>query len=215
MARKLVIIPIIHSEAEMGSLNTAITEVLDEAFGKDSRDEHRKQVLTFWDNISALTQKILKAVDPSSIVLYQDGMPAGGEVGRRLVEEGVKDHIPNHRILQSLIEAGARLEKTENPTFLKQEYGILREILCAESGEKRESLAAHYQARLGQLTQDRDVYIGRQIDETLKDGETGIVFIGASHDIGSHLPRTIRVYVRNKDTDVELLEWLKSIETGG
>ena len=49
MTRRLMLIPIVHSEKEMGSLKSDISEMIDRKFGKEKRDQHRKDVALFWD----------------------------------------------------------------------------------------------------------------------------------------------------------------------
>ena len=48
------------------------------------------------------------------------------------------------------------------------------------------------------MLKERDGYIARRIDETLREGESGVLFIGAYHDIASKLPEDIHV-VQVKD----------------
>ncbi|MEK6689720.1 MAG: hypothetical protein AABY78_00280, partial [Nitrospirota bacterium] len=50
------------------------------------------------------------------------------------------------------------------------------------------------------LLNKRDNYIAERIDETLNYGETGIIFIGAYHNIKEKLPKDIQI-TEIKDAD--------------
>jgi hypothetical protein len=43
------------------------------------------------------------------------------------------------------------------------------------------------------LLRQRDEYIAQRIDRALQEGETGILFIGAYHQIKPRLPRDIKI----------------------
>lgn len=208
MVKKLLIIPIIHSEKEMGSLKSDISEIIDRKFGKEKRDQHRKDVALFWENLRTIVNDILDCVDAPAIKIYQDGIPIGGEIGVKLIAMGAKDGIPNHQIVVSMIERGAVLEKTENPALLKEEFEIVKAIVNAKTDPERESLSEKYKKRLYELTIERDRYIAERIGESLKDGMYGILFIGATHDVVHHISPDIEVFVCNF-VKKDVLAWLK------
>jgi hypothetical protein len=78
MLKKLLIVPVAHSEAEMGSLRNGIARIIEEAMGKESRERHREEVSTFWKKLKELLEKILKDVVMEKVKIYQDGIPIGG-----------------------------------------------------------------------------------------------------------------------------------------
>ena len=197
MKRKLLLIPIIHSEKEMGSLRNDISEIIDEKFGKEKRDEHRKGVARFWENLRVLISVTLSCVHGMPVRVYQDGIPIGGEVGIQLVRMGANDGIPNHQIVLSIIEQGGILEKTENPVLLKEEYDLVKSIITAKTGQEREFLSEKHKRRLYDLTIERDRFIAQRIAESLKDGELGILFIGATHNVAPGLPSEIDLFICN------------------
>lgn len=208
MGRKLLVIPIIHSEKEMGSLKSDISEMIDRKFGREKRDQHRKDVAIFWENLHILISDILSCVEGASLHVYQDGMPVGGEIGVKLVTLGAQDGIPNHQILLTIIERGGVLEKTEDPRLLKEEYEIVKAIVQAETDQERESLSERYKHRLYELTIERDQYISGRIAESLKEGMIGILFIGATHSVTQYLPPDIDFFVCNFVRN-DVMEWLK------
>jgi len=59
--------------------------------------------------------------------------------------------------------------------------------------KEREVAALRYKLARGKLLKQRDEFIAGRINETLAEGETGILFIGAYHDVVHRLAPDIRV----------------------
>ena len=213
MRRKLMLIPIVHSEKEMGSLKSDISEMIDRKFGKDRRDQHRRDVALFWENLKTIIDAVLGNLDCTRIRIYQDGIPIGGDVGAKLVAMGAADGIPNHQIVLSIIEHGGVLEKTESPALLKEEYEIIKAIVNAKTDPEREALSEKHKHRLYELTIERDKYIAQRIGESLTDGQYGLLFIGATHDVVPYLNPDIDLFVCNFVLD-DILAWLKRDNAG-
>ncbi|MEN6611515.1 MAG: hypothetical protein ABFC24_11785 [Methanoregulaceae archaeon] len=209
MTKRLLLIPIIHSEKEMGSLKSDISDLIDRKFGKEKRDQHRRDVALFWETLRSIIAAVLNNVEGSTIRIYQDGIPIGGETGVRLIRMGADDGIPNNQILVSIIEHGGVLEKTESPTLLKEEYGIIKAIVNAGTDQEREALSEKFKRRLYDLTIERDQYIAKRIGESLGEGMLGLLFIGATHDVARYLPADIEVSVCNF-IENDVLAWVNS-----
>lgn len=209
MAKKLFIIQIIHGEEEMGSLRDDISEILDHDLGRTEREEHRTAVKDFWRRLSDFLDEMLKPIDKKKLQIYQDGMPIGGEIAIKIFNDGAEAGIVNYQIVRDLIQDGAQPEQTENPHLLKEEYEIIKEIFSAESTAEREQLSDKYKHRLYELGNERDQFIGKKIEETLKDGCLGILFIGATHDVIPSLPSEIDCLVNSFDKKI-FGEWLKT-----
>jgi len=89
--------------------------------------------------------------------------------------------------------AGAKIEATESAELLRQEYGYIKAILEAGSEAERRAAEERYNRVKDKLLEERDRFIARAIDVSLPDGETGLLFIGAAHDVQSKLPGDIDV----------------------
>ncbi len=209
MQKKLLIIPIAHSEAEMGSLSEDISLIIEGAMGKERREKHRKEVYAFWEKLKELLERILKDVAMEKVKIYQDGIPTGGEFGIKLVEECAKNGSQNFQIVLSLIQKGATLEKTEDAQLLKEEYEILKDIVGAKTDIEREKRAEENKKRLYELTEGRDRYIADRIKETLGESMIGILFIGATHNIVPFIAPEIAVFVCNY-VENDIVNWLWS-----
>ncbi len=192
--RKLYFVPILHASADMGSLGSVWDETARAGLGEAAWQKHRQAVSTFWSCIA----QFFEGLDVRGFKVYQDGMVAEGEAGLRLVREGVSQGSKNNEVIGKLLERGAVLVKTENPALVKQEYTYLKKIARSKSGKEKEVWALRYKLAQDRLLRERDDFIAQRINETLCQGETGILFIGAYHDVLSRLSEDIQV-VQVKD----------------
>jgi hypothetical protein len=136
-------------------------------------------------------QKNAWSGDVAGIKIFQDAMAADGEVGKKIVQSLAKDGSINHQIIEQLLERGAKLSKTEDAALLKEEYFLTKELAEKKSDSFR--CLAHYKEQKDRLLKARDAYISKRINESLKEGETGVCFLGAYHQILSHVARDIDV----------------------
>ncbi|MBL7171634.1 MAG: hypothetical protein ISS68_02220 [Desulfobacteraceae bacterium] len=187
--RKLLYIPIIHEDADLGSVAASIGKRSLEICGKERWEQHKEIVTVFWDKISAYFREI----EPVGLGIYQDGLMADGELGRRIIEEGAKKGSRNYQVVLDLIKRGGEIRKTEDITLLKKEFHRILQLVQTDPDQEKNSAAI--QARLdGQrLLKERDRFIAKTINKTLKEQETGVLFLGAFHDILSQLADDIEV----------------------
>jgi len=176
MAR-LIYVPVMHSSAEMGSAAGAYKAAFVARFGEQKWQERCAEFDAIWsaiaDAIAALN------LNPAATKLYQDSLPVcGKEVA--LIRDLAALGSHNHRLLAALVDAGATLIGTESPGLLLEEYRLL------QSPERAPDEAAV-------LLHKRDRFIAGRIDETLAEGETGLLFMGALHQVERLLPSRIRV----------------------
>jgi hypothetical protein len=187
--RKLYLIPIIHMSADMGSMASTLDDRATAKLTPELWQEHKEIVSVFWDAIS----RFLDAVDVKGFKVYQDGMMADGVAGLRIVREGINQGSKNYEIVGRLLEKGAVLVKTEALTLVRQEYSYITKMTHARSVKEREVAALRYKLAQGRLLKQRDEFMAGRINETLAESETGILFIGAYHDVLDKLAPDIKV----------------------
>lgn len=183
--RALIYVPIIHGEADLGQLGRALPQRPDAA-------RLRLAVDAMWQG---LTERVLSLPLPYERTrLYQDGLPvcAPGPGGAAPVDEAriVRDVAAqgsrNHQLLLRLMERGATLMGTEDPPLLVRELRRVRALLGAEALPKEAQEALLREG--DELLSARDAFIARRIDETLREGETGVAFLGLLHRVDELLP---------------------------
>ncbi|MBU4304855.1 MAG: hypothetical protein KJ893_04425 [Candidatus Omnitrophica bacterium] len=187
--RTLIYVPVIHTSADLGSLAKDVTKRGIADLGEDVWEGHIRTVESFWDVII----DYFTSLDASGMKIYQDGMIAQGEAGAKIVEEGVKAGSKNHELILSLVKGGAVLVRTEDFNLVKRELDRILAITGAKSVAQKLFAFLKYKCIKNRLLNKRDRFIAQRINETLHDGEKGIIFIGAFHDIKKWLPKDLQI----------------------
>lgn len=176
--RRLLYVPIIHEGVDLGGAGAAVARGSAGRAGADRWARHQEVLRRFWQEVEGC----LRAFDPRCLVLYQDGLPAEGEAGRRIVQVAASRGSANYQLLLRLLAEGARLVQTEAPELLLEEYARMVSSGCG--GDQGES---------ERLLERRDDFIAATINRTLGEHEVGLLFIGARHEVGPRLARDIAV----------------------
>jgi hypothetical protein len=187
--RTLIYVPIIHTSADLGSIAKDVIKRGIANLGEEIWTKHRRTVEGFWDAISYY----FDSLDVKAVKIYQDGMIAEDEIGKKIVEDTAKAGSKNYQLLLRLLERGAILVKTEDFKLVKKEYDRLLAITQAKSTKRKIMAFAKYKLLKCGLLNKRDAFIASRIDQTLKANEKAILFIGALHKIKKKLPKDIRV----------------------
>lgn len=183
--RRLIHIPIVHGGADLGSQEERVRQAYHERGGEAAWAASRDALAEFWRALEAGINAL--RLDWSKVRLYQDGLPVCG-FEERIVRDLAGQGTANYRILADLVSRGARLEGTEDPDLLRQEYELILTDAVVSGAANNTQAAA-----LADLLQRRDDFIARRIGATLLDGETGLLFLGALHRAAERLPATISV----------------------
>ncbi|MBI1953435.1 MAG: hypothetical protein HYS41_04850 [Candidatus Omnitrophica bacterium] len=188
--RQLIYIPVIHTQVDMGSMGGSLKEAYLSRYGEERWASHVKAIEQMWDGIKRKLGALV--LDPPRTKLYQDGLPLCGKE-LEIVTEVAARGSRNHQILLDLVQKGCVLIGTESPQLLVKEYRQIKE--AAEEGNRPkpfwERLRSRWQAQ--QLLLRRDRFIARRIAETLREGETGLLFMGIQHGVDRYLPNSFSV----------------------
>jgi hypothetical protein len=173
----------------MGELAADIEQGAKALVGNSNMQQHKHIINLYWQAIANYWQ----GKQVAGLKIFQDAMAADGVVGQKIVKSLAEAGSINYQILAQLIEQGALLVKTEDPEPLKEEYFLIREMTKNKSLLRSVSALLQYQRRKDKLLKARDTYIIKRITDNLQDGETGVCFLGAEHQIVAHLPEDIEV----------------------
>ncbi len=188
--RQLIYVPVIHSEADMGTVAEPHKKEFTDQFGVCVWNEHIKAVDEMWEGIRKRLSKL--DVDRSKVRVYQDGLPLCGRE-MHIVRDVAAQGSQNHRLVLSLVERGASLEGTEDVQFLLEEYRYIQAIAGEREPTEKRRKAKSLSMKRKLLLRRRDRFIAQRIDETLKEGETGILFAGIAHQVDRYLPKDMNV----------------------
>ena len=113
--RQLIVIPIVHTPADLGSQQDRAREAYIARYGAQQWDQHLEMLAQLWHTIR---QRVLALpVDFTTVRLYQDGLPiCGYELA--IVETLAAAGSSNHQLLLELVNRGAMLMGTEDPALL-------------------------------------------------------------------------------------------------
>lgn len=191
--RKLLYIPILHTEADLGRLAPALSRESMALCGQDIWEKHKIVVSQFWQKIA----DYLLSLDITSLRIYQDGLAIDGEEDLKIVEEAARRGSLNHGLILELVQRGASIRKTEDPALLISELQNLLEAIGIgnKSTEDKKTEPQHtvYRKQRDNLMKARDQFIAETINETLKEEETGVLLLGSYHDIRPFLAPDIAV----------------------
>lgn len=186
--RKLIYVPIVHTTADMGSQAEALEREHVQRHGRGEWARTRRLIDEVWDGLR--TGLLVLDLDYRTVRIYQDGLPVCGrelDIVREVAQGGSR----NYALILELLERGAVVEGTESPDLLRQEYEGIRSALAKESAPTRTGVPGASESE--RLLRERDEFIGRRIDESLKEGEVGILFIGLMHHVDLFLPPDVEV----------------------
>jgi len=77
--RKLILVPMIHFEADLGKAKGKISVVKNRDLTPKRLEQHEKTILKFWDRI----RNYFKEQDVKNMKIFQDSLAAGGETGKK------------------------------------------------------------------------------------------------------------------------------------
>ena len=175
----------------MGSLSEKLQEEIVSRIGKEKWEENQRRIQEFWNELEKELFEL--KLDLEHTKIYQDGLPCGGEIGMKIVHITAKLGSQNYRLIEKLVENNAEIIATENPELLIEERNLLIDIYNSSTPEEKEKAKQRYEVRKKTLLQERDEYIASRINNTLQIGETGILFIGAEHNVITSLAQDIEV----------------------
>jgi hypothetical protein len=174
--RTLIVIPIIHTEQDMGSLREEIKQEYVTRYGDQRWAEHLKSIDQVWNGIRQMIAVL--ELPYARVRLYQDGLPLCGKEAD-IVKEVAAQGSQNHQLLVELMAQGAQLMGTEDPSLLLQEYQLIQGAL----GGGKPGHESQQQAQSRGLLAQRDRFIAGRINATLPSGEIGLLFVGMAHAV--------------------------------
>jgi hypothetical protein len=188
--RRLIYIPIIHTEADMGSIAKGLKKEFTRKHGRGKWKEHVRAVDDMWDGIKRKIEGL--KLDYKKVRIYQDGLPLSGRE-MDIVEEVAAKGSKNYQIVRDLVNQGAHLEGTEDINLLLEEYKYVKEVTGITNPIQKEEVIKKLRGMADALLVKRGRFIAQRIDKTLKEGETGILFMGIKHEVDKYLPKDIKV----------------------
>ncbi|MGA2446559.1 MAG: hypothetical protein ABSG50_14145 [Opitutaceae bacterium] len=188
--RRLIHIPVIHTQADMGSLGPAIQAISIQELGQQGWEQTVTLVNKIWSQIEQAIGSW--SLPYSKVRLYQDGLPICGrelEIVTALAKAGSR----NHQLLLHLKRQGATIMGTESAELLVREYKLTKEILAAHKSAQATHLEDRLKTLSKNLLQQRDQAVAERINRTLSPGEIGLLFLGMLHSLDKWIAKDIQI----------------------
>ena len=171
--------------------------------GKEPEPEYLEKFNKYWNQVenqmSDLELKLGRVVK-----IYHELVPLGGDDGIKAIKE-LNDK--SYQIIESRLEGGAQLKAAEETRLLTEFMDWTR---CLAVGlQNQEVFSKVYEFYL-EASKKRNEHIARQIDETLKADEIGILFMRESHQV--QFPSDIQIFYVAPPALDELKRWLRDHE---
>ena len=182
--RKLYFVPLIFCE------EASLAEYL----GKFTK--YWDQVETQMNNLELKLGKIDK--------IYHELVSVGSEDGIKSIKE-LSDK--SYRIAKKRRDKGAQIEATEEGELLTE---FIDWSQCLAMGLQNQRVFSRIYEFYVAASKKRNEYIARQIDETLKVDETGVLFMREGHQV--QFPADIQVFYVAPPTLDEIKRWLRDFE---
>ena len=153
--------------------------------GRESPDEYLEKFNRYWnqveDKMSALELKLGKVAK-----IYHELVSAGGDEGIKAVKE-INDK--SYEIIKNRLDKGAQLESAEESELLTELMDWSR---CLAVGLQSQTVFTTVYQSYTEISKKRNEHIARQIDETLKADEIGMLFMREGHEV--QFPQDIQVF---------------------
>ena len=176
----LIYVPVLHTQREAAAISAAAKGGAPARDGNIPPAERKEAVADMWSGISRKLEET--NIPPRAFRIYQDALPVCG-MERSIVEKLAAKGSPNHRLVLELLNKEARLEGTEHPDLLVEEYDSLSKLLLNSGPKDNPAALAQYRAESNRLMEKRDVFIAERIRSTIQPGETPLVFMGVRHKL--------------------------------
>ena len=187
--RTLILIPMIHSDPDLGAAAEKIRLMREKLYGPARLARHEEVVAAFWQGVGHR----LGAKDAARVKIYQDGMVEAGAIGDAVVRELAAKGSPNFQCIARLMADGAEIRKTEDLVLIRREYELTMNLVRARSLWQKLYRLGLSRIQKGGLLKKRDRFMAHQINTTLEEGEVGVLFVGAAHQVQRYLDTDIQV----------------------
>ena len=168
--------------------------------GKEAEAEYLEKFNHYWEQLeNQIGELELKLGKVSKI--YHEFISTGGEEAVKSVAE-LSDK--SWQIITNRLEKGAQFEPTEDGKLLTELMDWTR---CLATGLQNQEVLTKVYEFYAEAGKKRNEHIARQIDDTLKTNETGILFMREGHQV--QFSSDIQVFYVAPPALDEIKRWLR------
>ena len=182
--RKLYFIPLIYS-------------------GEDLPEDYFEKYNKYWEQVEKQVAELDAKLGEVNRI-YHELVAVSGDEGSKTVKE-LSDR--SHKIVQACLEKKALMEAVEDGDILTEFMDWSRCLIIGLQNPKVVSKVYESYVEIGKR---RNEHIARQIDETLKENEIGILLMRENHQV--QFPSDIQVFYIAPPALDEIKRWLRERE---
>lgn len=171
--------------------------------GEDLPEDYLEKFNKYWEQVE---KQILEMTSKLGEVnrIYHELVEVSGDEGSKTVKE-LSDR--SHKIVQACLGKKAQMEAVEDGDILTEFMDWSRCLIIGLQNPKVVSKVYESYVEVGKR---RNEHIARQIDETLKENEIGILLMRENHQV--QFPSDIQVFYIAPPALDEIKRWLREHE---
>ncbi len=164
----------------------------------------QEMVSRYWDQVQEHIRNLEMKLGEVSRV-YHELIPVGGEEAAKAIEELSAE---SHQVVKSGLDKGAELQPIEDSELLTE---LMDWTKCLAVGLQNQVVFNTVYESFVQVQKRRNEHIAKQIDDTLKGGETGVLLMREGHQV--QFPSDIQVFYIAPPALDEIKRWIRARET--
>ena len=155
----------------------------------------------YWDQVQAQVTNLEMKLGEASKV-YHELIPASGEEGAKAIEEL---NSGSYQIVKTRLDKGVQLQSIEDGELLTE---FMDWSKCLAAGLQNQKVFAKVYESYMEVQKRRNDHLAKQIDKTLKNGESGILLMREGHQV--QFPSDIQVFYVAPPSLDEVKRWLRA-----
>jgi len=171
---------------------------------KEPQADFLELVNSYWSQVEAQVSKLEATLNKVNKV-YHELIPVGGKEGMKAIK-GLNSG--SYQIAKARLKKGAKLLPIEDSELLTEFMDWSR---CLAVGLQNSRVFARVYESYVEAHKSRNIHMAKQIDETLKSDETGILLMREGYQV--QFPSDIQVFYIAPPSLDEIKRWLRARET--
>ncbi|MDM8001153.1 MAG: hypothetical protein QUS33_14485 [Dehalococcoidia bacterium] len=172
----------------------------------DAPADYTEKFELYWQQVKEQLIRLEEKTGPVECI-YHEAIVAGGEEGLKMLEKMNTYSCP---IVKERCERGARLEATDDRELAEESMDWERMLLGGFLSEKVARTVSQFYI---EASRKRYEHMAKRIDESLKPGEKGVLFITEGHSL--QFPGDIQVFSVFPPALDQIHKWFRDAPKAG
>jgi len=170
---------------------------------REPQADSLKLVKSYWSEVEAQVSK-LEAMLSEVNKVYHELIPVGGKQGMRAIKEL---NSGSYQVANARLKKGAKLQPIEDGELLTE---FMDWSKCLAVGLQSSRVFVRVYESYAEAQKRRNSHMAKQIDDTLKNDEMGILLMREGHQV--QFPSDIQVFYVAPPSLDEIKRWLRARE---